>query len=51
VRPREAARLAGIGLTKTFELIAAGQLESRKVDGMRLVRVSSIAALGQDDAA
>lgn len=49
VRPRAAARLAGLGLTRTYELINSGQLVSRKIDRVRLVSVASIEALGQPD--
>lgn len=51
VRPKKAAQIGGFGLTKCFELIASGQLVSRKIDGMRLVSVQSIEELGQDKAA
>jgi len=47
VRPKEAARLAGIGLTKIYEMLASGQLISRKIGRMRLVSVASIRALGE----
>jgi len=46
VRPKAAAKLGGFGLTRCYELINGGQLETRKVGGMRLVKVASIEALG-----
>ena len=48
VRPAEACKLASIGNTKLYELIADGDLVSRKVGGARLILVASIAALGAD---
>jgi hypothetical protein len=51
VRPKEAARLGGFGLTRCYELLASGALASRRVGGMRLISVASIKALGGDDAA
>jgi excisionase family DNA binding protein len=47
VRPKEAARLAGIGLTKIYEMLASEELISRKIGRMRLVSVASIRALGE----
>jgi hypothetical protein len=47
VRPREGARLAGVGIVKFYELLNAGIIESIKLGGMRLVRVSSIENLGK----
>jgi hypothetical protein len=47
VRPREAARLAGVGLTRLYELLNADALESRKLGRARLVSVASIERLGQ----
>lgn len=41
----EAARLIGLGLTKTYELINAGELHSLKIGRRRLVRVESIRCL------
>jgi hypothetical protein len=46
-RPKEGARLAGCGIVKFYELLHSGLVESRKVDGMRLCRVSSIEKLGE----
>jgi|307.fasta_scaffold16273_1 excisionase family DNA binding protein len=46
VRPAEAARLAGIGLTKLYELIGDGTLESRVIGRTRLIRRLSIERLG-----
>jgi excisionase family DNA binding protein len=47
VRPKEAARLAGIGLTRIYEMIASGEVVSRKIGRMRLISVASIKALGE----
>jgi hypothetical protein len=47
VRPKRAAELGGFGLTRCYELINNGILETVKVDGMRLVSVASIERLGQ----
>ena len=47
VRPAEAARLAGVGVTRLYELLGANALESRKVGRARLVSVASIERLGQ----
>jgi excisionase family DNA binding protein len=49
VRPREACRLMGAGMTRVYELLASGELESRKVGGLRLISVASIARLGESD--
>ena len=51
VRPREGARLAGCGVVKFYELLNAGLVESVKVDGMRLCRVSSIERLNERSSA
>lgn len=42
VRIREACRLTGIGRSKLYELIAAGELEVIKVGTITLVPVSSL---------
>jgi hypothetical protein len=47
VRPKRASEIAGIGLTKIYELINDGRLVTKKVDGMRLVSVASIQNLGE----
>lgn len=44
VSPAEAARLAGIGRTKFYELIAANEIASVKLGSRRLIRVSEIEA-------
>jgi hypothetical protein len=49
VRPRKATQIGGFGLTKCYELINSGALETIKIDGMRLVSVASIEKLGQHD--
>jgi hypothetical protein len=46
VRPQRASDMYDIGLTKLFQLIKDGRLESRKVDGMRLISVVSLETLG-----
>jgi excisionase family DNA binding protein len=45
VSVREAARLLGIGLTKTYELISDGLLETVTIGSRRLVTLRSIDAL------
>jgi excisionase family DNA binding protein len=42
VRVHEACRLTGIGRSKLYELIAAGEIEVIKVGAMTLVPVSSL---------
>jgi excisionase family DNA binding protein len=42
VRIREACRLTGIGRSKLYELIAAGEIEIIKVGAITLVPVSSL---------
>lgn len=46
VRPKPGSKMAGIGLTKFYDLMNRGIIESAKVDGMRLAKVASIKALG-----
>jgi hypothetical protein len=48
VRPAVACQMASIGLTKLYELIADGQVVSRKLGGARLVSVASLESLGED---
>ena len=43
VRVREACRLTGIGRSKLYELIAAGDIEVVKVGTITLVPVDSLA--------
>lgn len=50
VRPRQAARISGIGITKIYELLNAGRIESRRLDGARLISVASLRALGEEQA-
>jgi hypothetical protein len=50
VRPRRATKISGIGLTKLYQLIAAGQIESRRLGGARLISVASLLALGEEQA-
>lgn len=45
VTTADAARLIGIGKTKLFQLIGAGELETVRLGGQRLVKVSSIRRL------
>jgi hypothetical protein len=47
VRPRQAAKMSGIGITKIYELLNAGRIESRRLDGARLISVASLLALGE----
>ena len=42
VRIRDACRLTGIGRSKLYELIAAGEIEVVKVGAITLVPVSSL---------
>jgi excisionase family DNA binding protein len=42
VRIREACRLTGIGRSKLYELIAAGEIETIKVGTITLVPVASL---------
>jgi excisionase family DNA binding protein len=42
VRVREACRLAGIGRSKLYELIAAGEIKVIKVGAITLVPMSSL---------
>jgi hypothetical protein len=46
VRPKRGAKMAGIGLTKFYDLMSRGVVENIKVDGIRLAKVASIEALG-----
>jgi hypothetical protein len=47
VRPREATRIGGFGMTRCYELINDGKLKTAKVGGMRLISLESIKALGE----
>jgi len=47
VRPAEACKLLGLGLTKVYELINDGTLESRKVGRARLIRRLDIERLSR----
>lgn len=44
VSPAEAARIAGIGRTKLYALMAANEIASMKLGSRRLIRVSEIEA-------
>lgn len=44
VSPAEAARMAGIGRTKLYQLMGAGEIASVKLGSRRLIRVSEIEA-------
>lgn len=46
-RPKEIPPVTGIGLTKVWELIADGTLESRLVGKTRIVTAESVKRLGQ----
>lgn len=50
VRIREACRLTGIGCSKLYELIAAGEIEIIKVGNITLVPVASLARFLQSKA-
>jgi hypothetical protein len=45
VRVRTAARMLDIGVTKAYELLAAGKLEAVRIDADQRVLVSSIKRL------
>jgi excisionase family DNA binding protein len=45
VRIREACRLTGVGRSKLYELIAAGEVETVKIGRITLVPMSSLRAL------
>jgi excisionase family DNA binding protein len=47
VRPKEAARLLGIGLTRVYELLHDGTLDSLLIGRSRLITFASIKRLGQ----
>ena len=42
VSPAEAARLVGIGRTKIYEAISAGELKSLKIGSRRLVAIEAL---------
>lgn len=44
VSPAEAARMAGIGRTKLYELMSTNEIISMKLGSRRLIRVSEIEA-------
>jgi len=46
VRPKRGAKMAGMGVTKFYELMNRGTIENTKLDGMRLAKVASIKSLG-----
>ena len=50
VRPRRAAQICNLGLTRIYELIGTGEVESRKCGGARLISVASLLALGEEQA-
>ncbi len=47
VRIKEACRLTGIGRSKLYELIAAGEIEIVKIGAITLVPISSLKGLLQ----
>lgn len=47
VRIRDACLLTGIGRSKLYELIAAGEIETIKIGSITLVPVSSLEAMLQ----
>lgn len=44
VSPAEAARMAGIGRTKLYELLGANEIASIKLGARRLIRIADIEA-------
>jgi hypothetical protein len=42
---RQACQMAGWGMTKLFELIKDGEVETRKIKGQRLIVVASLIKL------
>jgi hypothetical protein len=50
VRPRRAAKIKGCGLTKIHEFIKLNRVLSKRIDGMRLIYVPSLLALGEEQA-
>ena len=42
VKPREACRMLGCGITRLYELINAGELESYRDGGARMITTRSI---------
>jgi excisionase family DNA binding protein len=47
VRPKQAAALLGIGLTRVYELLHDGTLDSLLIGRSRLISFASIKRLGQ----
>lgn len=47
----EAARLLGLSRARTYQLLAAGELRSRKVGGRRLVPSAAVAEFVDNEAA
>jgi len=45
VRIRDACRMTGIGRSKRYELIAAGQIDTVKIGAMTLIPIDSLRAL------
>jgi hypothetical protein len=50
VRPRRAAKISGLGLTKIYSLLSSQALESRLCGGARLISVASLLTLGEEQA-
>ncbi len=44
VKPREACRMLGCGITRLYELLAKGEVESYRDGGSRLITTRSIVA-------
>ncbi|WP_346321639.1 helix-turn-helix domain-containing protein [Emcibacter sp. SYSU 3D8] len=44
----EAAKALGLGRSKTYELIAAGQLETVSIGRRRLIRIESVKAFAEN---
>lgn len=51
VRPEEAARRLGISRTKLFELLASGEIKSKRSGRMQLIPVSALLAWSESDSA
>jgi hypothetical protein len=48
IRPREGARIAGVGLSLFYQWVRDGRVASRRVGGVRLIEVESIRRIAGD---
>lgn len=48
--PKDVCAMLGLGLTKVYELMNDGQLESVKVGSRRLIKLSSVQRLVENEA-